>query len=374
MFSVRLFANRPVRLDPSRSAGQMDSQRGALLPRSSSIGSTNNVESEPLQIRRSTPLDREQIVSLCRSSLGWQESDPNERFFEWKHDRSPFGASPSWVAVSPDGQIVGLRVFLRWEFQAPASLSTRRTSITAVRAVDTATHPDWQGRGIFTRLTLAALDELRGDGLDVVFNTPNEQSRPGYLKMGWQTVGRVPVGVQVSSVLSASRLAGAKAPAERWNSSTHAGLDARTILGDSLSLNRLLDRLPRTDRIATQPTAEYLQWRYDFKPLGYRALPLGDSLNDGLLLFRVRRRGTATELTVCDVLTPKGTKIRKAIRYLLRTAKADYAIAAVGHGTLAAGFIPTNRLGPILVWREVNREGIPTIGDLSLSLGDIELF
>ncbi|MEZ5312094.1 MAG: hypothetical protein R2735_16185, partial [Microthrixaceae bacterium] len=212
------------------------------------------------------------------------------------------------------------------------------------------------------------------DGLDVVFNTPNEQSRPGYLKMGWQTVGRVPVGVQVGSVRSASRLAGAKAPAERWNSSTHAGLDARKILGDLHSLNRLLDRLPGADRIRTPMTAEYLKWRYDFEPLGYRALPLGDSLNDGLVLFRVRRRGTATELTVCDVLAPKGTRIRKAIRYLLRTTEADYAIAAVGPGTLAAGFIPTNRLGPILVWREVNRDGIPMMGDLSLSLGDIELF
>ena len=36
-----------------------------------------------------------------------------------------------------------------------AITSTVRDTLQAVRAVDTATHPDYQGLGIFTRLTLA---------------------------------------------------------------------------------------------------------------------------------------------------------------------------------------------------------------------------
>jgi hypothetical protein len=34
--------------------------------------------------------------------------------------------------------------------------------VTAVRVVDTATHPGCQGRGIFRTLTLEVLDEFRG--------------------------------------------------------------------------------------------------------------------------------------------------------------------------------------------------------------------
>ena len=68
--------------------------------------------------------------------------------------------------------------------------------LRAVRAVDTATDPDYQGRGLFTRLTLQAIDELRAEGVDFVFNTPNDQSRPGYLKMGWQVVGTLPTHVR----------------------------------------------------------------------------------------------------------------------------------------------------------------------------------
>ncbi len=243
-----------------------------------------------------------------------------------------------------------------------------------MRAVDTATHPDHQGRGIFTRLTLGALDELRDDGLDVVFNTPNDQSRPGYLKMGLSQVGRVPVSVRVRSVASVSRLAGARAAAQKWSEATDAGLDASVLLADD-ELGDLVDSTAAPAAgIATTRSVEYLRWRYSFGPLRYRALPLGDRLADGLVVFRVRRRGTATELTVCDVITPPGRSARSAIGYLLRRSGADYAICCSGPASLRNGFLPATRLGPILTWRPVNRPGVPTIGDLSLALGDVELF
>ena len=75
----------------------------------------------------------------------------------------------------------------------------------AVRAVDTATHPDFRGQGVFSALTLGALEELRSDGVAFVFNTPNERSRPGYLKMGWQPVGQVRVLARTRSVTAAGR-------------------------------------------------------------------------------------------------------------------------------------------------------------------------
>ena len=324
---------------------------------------------DELTIRRSTPSDRDAVIGLCRASLGWVEGDPNEAFFSWKHDQNPFGASPTWVAVAPDGEMAGVRVFLRWAFDEPG-----RGTISAVRAVDTATHPDWQGKGIFTRLTLGALDELGGDGLDVVFNTPNDQSRPGYLKMGWSEVGRVPVAVRLRSALSARRVAGARAAAEKWSEPVDAGLEAPMVLAATDEVQRLLDSLGPARGIATARSVEYLQWRYSFGPLRYRALPLGDRVGDGLVLFRVRRRGSATELTVCDVLAPPGTSARRAIGYLLRRSGADYAIRCGGPGSLSDGFLPANRLGPILTWRPVNRPRVPSIGDLSLTLGDVELF
>ena len=48
-----------------------------------------------LLLRSATSDDRPAIIELCRQSLGWTEDDPNEAFFEWKHDENPFGPSPT---------------------------------------------------------------------------------------------------------------------------------------------------------------------------------------------------------------------------------------------------------------------------------------
>ena len=163
------------------------------------------------------------MLALLRLTLGKKPDDPYERFFGWKHRENPFGTSPAWVAEA-DGQVVGYRTFLRWEFEAAG-----RPALRAVRAVDTATHPAYQGRGIFQRLTLQALTELADDGVDLVFNTPNDQSRPGYLKMGWTVVERLPVAVRprgIGGVVRMARTARSRAAADLWSAQESAGTPA----------------------------------------------------------------------------------------------------------------------------------------------------
>src|SRR5690606_25693858 len=127
--------------------------------------------------------DEGAVLGLIEAALGRRPDPRNAAFFAWKHRENAFGASPAWVAVDGD-RVVGFRTLMRWEFDTPEG------PVRAVRAVDTATHPDHQGRGIFSALTRRAVEELQNDGVGFVFNTPNDKSRPGYLKMGWREVGR----------------------------------------------------------------------------------------------------------------------------------------------------------------------------------------
>lgn len=53
---------------------------------------------------------------------------------------------------------------------------------SVLRAGDTARYPHFQGREIFKRLTLSALKFTKKNDDNFVFNTQNDQSRPGYLK------------------------------------------------------------------------------------------------------------------------------------------------------------------------------------------------
>lgn len=324
-----------------------------------------------LELRIATEADEPAILALAARTLGWGPEPRWAELFRWKHDTNAFGRSPRWVAVDGD-RIAGFRVFLRWEWQRPDG-----STIRAVRAVDTATDPDYQGRGIFTRLTSAALSDLEADGVGFVFNTPNDQSRPGYLKMGWQVVGRPPVMVLPARLTGLPRLAGARTAAELWSEPSTAGTSATEALegpgGEALAAS-----LPQPKVLATHRTISYLRWRYGLEDLRYRALALGRDPSEGLAIFRVRRRGSAREATVADLLVPAGSDHDRARRALLRRvargAGADYALIGRDRALLGAPAVPVPKLGPILTWRGVTEATMPQLTGWTLTMGDLELF
>jgi len=140
-------------------------------------------------IREYQATDETPVIALLNLALGTARAfERSTAFFRWKHLENPFGRSLMLLADSE--KVVGLRAFLRWQFRAGGQ------TIRAVRAVDTATHPEFQRMGIFSRLTSACVDRARAEGVHLVFNTPNQYSMPGYLKLGWTHVGRSTVFVR----------------------------------------------------------------------------------------------------------------------------------------------------------------------------------
>lgn len=325
-----------------------------------------------LTVREATDRDLPAVLALLQASLGWVPDDDYARFFSWKHHESPFGRSPAWVAVDPDAddRVVGFRTFSRWRFDQGG------ITVPAVRAVDTATHPDYQGRGIFSLLTRHALDALRDEGVAFIFNTPNDRSRPGYLKMGWQLVERLPVAATVRSPASLLRLVRARTPADKWSAPTGAGVAVAEVLADAGALRGLLAAArPDDGRLRTARTPEYLAWRYGFGPLHYRAVVAPGGVDAGIVVFRVRRRGAALEAAVCEQIVPAGDD-RTApalVRRVLRETRADHAVH-IGPARPARGQLPVPGQGPTLVWRAVTATDMPPADRWALGLGDIELF
>jgi GNAT superfamily N-acetyltransferase len=319
-----------------------------------------------LQIRRTTADDREGVLALLARSLG-RDADPRyEELFAWKHEENAFGRSPAWVATDGD-RLAGFRVLMRWEFVEQGRV------VHAVRAVDTATDPDYQGRGIFTQLALHAIDELRPE-VDFVFNTPNDQSRPGYLKMGWQVVGRLPTAVRPTGLRGIPRIATARVPAERWSAPSTAGEAAIDLLADESSLVQLVESLPVPQALRTRLSPEYLRWRYGTPLLAYRAIAAPGGVRDGIAFFRIRRRGEAREAALSDVIAAGGDAKREAelTRAVTRAADADYVIRLGGGIVAPGGLVRLPGQGPVLTWRAVKSLVPPAAWDLSL--GDIELF
>jgi GNAT superfamily N-acetyltransferase len=326
------------------------------------------VTNRHIEVRRAEPTDRGAVLRLLSDTLDWSVDETD--LFGWKHDENPFGRSPTWVALD-DGDLVGVRAFMRWEHRTAAG-----EVLPSVRAVDTATRPSHQGQGIFRRLTAQAVDDLRADGVAFVFNTPNDNSRPAYLKLGWTMVGRLPTSVRVTSPGAVARVARARVPADLASTPSSGGRPAAEVLA-SPALDDLLSAAERPPGLHTHRTPAYIRWRYGFEPLAYRAVALDDDVGRGVALFRLRRRGPALECALCDVIVPGGHAAgrRALLRAVVRECGADYVIRIGGPAIDGNGFVRVPGQGPILAHRAL-ADGVPGAGlrDWSLSLGDVELF
>jgi GNAT superfamily N-acetyltransferase len=341
------------------------------------------VRGDELAFRPATPADEGQILELMKTSLG-DASHRRLDYWRWKHVHNPFGPSASLLAFAGE-QLVGLRLFMRWMWHA------RGRDVPSARAVDTATHPDWQGRGIFKRLTLSLLDVVAGDGTRFIFNTPNDKSRPGYLKMGWKSVGRVSMWVRpvastawLGALVRPNRPSGAGSMPRPEEGST-----PRDLLHDP-NIARLCAALPDdAEGLSTRPTAEYLQWRYaDVPGIEYEAAWSSSGDEGCALIFRRRDSGRLRELRLCQILVGDGARSRKLGREVLasaiRRASPHYVTAVAAPGTatqrflLRAGFLPAPRSGPILTVRPVTESIEPPDplrrASWQLSIGDVELF
>lgn len=323
------------------------------------------VSAEALTIRQAHDDDLPQILRLLSVSLGWRSDERDADFFRWKHTGNAFGPSLSWVAADGD-RIVGLRAWMRWRF-------TRGGDIwDAVRGVDTATDPEYQRRGIFRSLTLSSLEALREHSIGHVFNTPNDNSRPGYLKMGWEAVGPLPVSVRFRSPRAALQAlrSRATASAEKWSIPTDIAAPALEVLADDAAIGALVGSRPDDGRIRTDFDADVLRWRYGFGPLCYRGL----ASDDGIVLFRLRRRGAAVECVVGEMLAPSVKAERRLVSAVARVTRADQLLRITDDPRQLAGEFPLPGGGPVLTWRSITHEQMPVLADWKLSMGDIELF
>ncbi|MCX2739956.1 GNAT family N-acetyltransferase [Pontibacter anaerobius] len=320
-----------------------------------------------MKIRKGTEADIPAIVELLKSSLGEGLIQKSERLWHWKHVENPHGASPILVAED-DGKVVGVRAFLRWQWVYKGQV------LQAIRAVDTATHPDYQGKGIFKKLTLQGLADAKEDGIHLVYNTPNESSKPGYLKMGWFEMNRMALKLKINP-FAYKRQASPEAPNQDW---------------DKLAslLPQLSNPIAKAGKVQTLNSPAYMIWRYKDNPL-FDYYFLSD-YKSYVLFYRFKIHNFGQEMRVVDFLIDEKTFDKKA-KNLLKTSfkqisNACFLTSASGrHFELASGiypnmgFLPVMDKGPIVTLRNVSLSDevftmLSNQESWGYALGDMELF
>ena len=310
--------------------------------------------------------DLSEIIELMKVSLGEGLIPKSEAYFIWKHLKNPFGSSKILLAKE-NGKIVGLRAFMKWQWE------TESTSVTAVRAVDTATDPTFQGKGIFKKLTLQAVEECKSENAGFVFNTPNTISIQGYLKMGWFSSGKMPLLIGPGSLIPRFY----KEPItdkiyEQYNTEA-----AFTSLPETWKV--------KSDAILfhTPINKAYLQWRYRDCPI----VKYGAIIENGKfgIVFRLKKINRFIELRICEIWTEDDAKAGiaiKALRKLIRNVRpamvscAPSPLFAGGKKKLPSVFGPVKK-GPITTLRPLAMDKLNNFEQFYYwrpSIGSMELF
>jgi GNAT superfamily N-acetyltransferase len=317
-------------------------------------------------VRQATESDIPAIIDLFKLSLGSEGGAPVAAFWKWKHVDNPYGESPVLLAFD-DEKLIGLRAFMRWKWRM------NDTVYPAFRAVDTATHPDYRGKGIFSKLTKQLISELSlSEPPSFIYNTPNDQSKPGYLKMGWQVLGKAPVAASI-------KLAHNKKAEQKFE---YYVKQLRELDFDSIQLFEVKDKITRDNSI------QYLKWRYrDIPELKYGCFKYTEGNKQVYLFFHLKDRKHIHELRICDYA---GVDAVKDKRMLIKAFKK----LASELGTPVITFInsipfsrwekmsyvinPLTKLAPQITVRHVNDDGLfNSINDInkwSFTMGDLELF
>ena len=325
--------------------------------------------------------DLEAVVSLLDRALGPAPGGAERGdLFSWKHFGNPFGRSIALVAEQ-GGRVVGLRAFMRWRL----SVGTGSAEVHAVRAVDTATDPALQRRGLFSRLTGQALELCRKEGVRLVFNTPNTRSLPGYLKMGWSEVATWPVAVRARRPL---RLGWAVVRRDLRSGPAAAPppgspLRPAAEILDAPHIESLVAAARPGAGLFTPRSRLYLRWRYTAGPLPYHALAEGDPPG-ALVVVRLRNRGRLREAVLCEAFCEPGQEatLARLLRHVPEAAGADHAVASISPAWVAgrrlgrAGYRKVPRAGMRFVVRPLD-DSLPEVldeGGWALTLGDLEVF
>jgi len=310
-------------------------------------------------IRTAEVKDVPAIVDLLKESLGQSVVEKSTAIWNFKHNDNPFGTSHVLLAVENE-TFVGVRAFMKWDWQEGSKIWN------AYRAVDTATHPAFQGKGIFKKLTLQALEDVGKNQETFVFNTPNDKSRPGYLKMGWVVVDALPIAIIPTIIYSFLYIFKTKF--------------SHTNRIETNDLDKLCEahnqNLSEKNSIFTPKSSLFLKWRFADNPMqNYKIL----STDDWYVAMYIKKHKFFKELRVVELIKSNHSDEKE-----IRAAISRYAIQNRCWIITMADkelffFKLYGRFGPKLTFKALTKNTLFTYKALNIynwkySLGDLELF
>ena len=240
--------------------------------------------------------DAEKVIALFSKCFG-KERGRDE--WLWQYHHCPYGQGS--VVCKHGSDLAGFYGVIR------RPLFIHQKEVMSGHILDVMTHPDHQGKGLFTSAARAAFEKSRSGGIKLFFGWPNKKALPGHQKVNWRELGSRDILKHPLKSLQGD---------EKQNlvekSTWEEGVRLSTDLDDLFRL-----RVKNSDIIADRRWS-WLHWRYALRP-GFGYFPI---------LCRNKRDDSLDGLAVLRMRQFEGRKIGHIVDYLTRPG-ADSAIKSL---------------------------------------------
>ena len=215
------------------------------------------------KIRKYRVGDEQAIVELLNIAFPrWHSLE----YWKWKYKRNPAGSPVIWLAEH-DNKIVGHYGII------PVRMKVGNTYLTGSFACDAATHPKYQGRGVFSSIVNRCYADAAQNDLPMTYGFARYQLGPTYKRYEWR--GHICYMIHMIKVLNwtpllsryirngflirtITRILGQMSRSE----SSDGGLKIERISRFDERINEFWEEISKHFKIIVERNQRYMNWRY----------------------------------------------------------------------------------------------------------------
>lgn len=249
--------------------------------------------------------DKEEILNLLDTVFSSQQMVKNLSrglsFWNWKYEKNPFGQTKLHKITHGD-KIIGCGTL--WPFQ----FVLKGKELRAYQPCDTVVLKEYRGKGLFSKLNRKRISDAELEAVDFLFNFPNSQSLPGYIKMGWVFVGKIEWYVKILQPVKVFSAIYSKSKSEILDVPERYHIKSKNNITDnSFSINR----------ISLIKNEEFFSWRFKNHPnRNYGIL----NIQEHFAIFTLMKKGEMIEMVIVE-FNVSADFISKMLNLIVKEAK-----------------------------------------------------
>ena len=257
------------------------------------------------EIIKYSPEFKSQVLEL-QTHLWGPDLALNAVYMEWKYERNPYMDIPLIYLALYKGQVVSMRGIYgaKWQISSPCQ------TFLIPCAGDTVTAHDHRKRGLFKKITMAAIKDLINMGYKYVFNlSAGKIVFLGSLSMGWCSVGPyqkmyLPNRYQVLRYYSRRFFRSSKEKQHPFYFIDKMGVHGRRVFLEKTprpeSMAELVKRTGSDGRIRHIKDKQYFTWRFQNPLSVYRFLFWEDASLEGYLVIQTSVNRNRISVNIVD--------------------------------------------------------------------------